>query len=63
MARKSYRRHSRRHTRGGSAPNPSSYSSGSSYGMAVNGPVDSQIPKCRYPRESTYERWQKKKNE
>ena len=43
MARKSYRRHSRRHTRGGSAPDPSSYSSGSSYGMAVNGPVDLQI--------------------
>lgn len=43
MARKSYGRHSRRRTRGGSAPDPSSYSSGSSYGMAVNGPVDSQI--------------------
>jgi hypothetical protein len=39
MARKSYRRH----RRGGSAPNPSSYSSGSSYGMAVNGSVDSQM--------------------
>jgi len=43
MARKSYRRSSRRNTRGGSAPDPSSYSSGSSYGMAVNGPVDSQV--------------------
>jgi len=39
MARKSYRRH----RRGGSSPNPSSYSSAASYGMAVNGPVDSQM--------------------
>ena len=41
MARKgSYRRKSRRHSRkhrGGNAPNPSSYSSASSYGMVVNG--------------------------
>jgi len=34
MARKRYRRH-----RGGSAPAPSSYSSASSYGVAVNGPT------------------------
>jgi len=33
---------SRRH-RGGSAPNPSSYSSGATYGMAVNGTVNSQF--------------------
>jgi len=39
MARKSYRRH----RRGGSSPNPSSYSSATGYGMAVNGPVDSQM--------------------
>jgi len=42
MARKSYRRH----RRGGAnnlAPNPSSYSSAAGYGVAVNGPVDSQI--------------------
>ena len=47
MARKgSYRRKSRRHVRkhrGGNAPTPSSYSSASSYGMAVNGSGDSQF--------------------
>ena len=48
MARKgSYRRkshrHSRKHRGGSNAPNPSSYSSASSYGMAVNGTVDSQF--------------------
>ena len=47
MARKgSYRRKSRRHSRkhrGGNAPNPSSYSSASSYGMVVNGSGDSQF--------------------
>lgn len=47
MAHKgSYRRKSRRHVRkhrGGNAPNPSSYSSASSYGMAVNGSGDSQF--------------------
>lgn len=37
------RRHKRRSHRGGDAPNPSSYSSGAGYGMAVNGPVDSQL--------------------
>lgn len=39
--RKSHR-HGRKH-RGGSAPNPSSYSSASSYGMVVNGTGDSQF--------------------
>lgn len=47
MARKgSYRRKTRRHSRkyrGGNAPNPSSYSSASSYGMTVNGSGDSQF--------------------
>jgi len=47
MARKgSYRRKSHRHSRkhrGGAAPNPSSYSSASTYGMAVNGTGDSQF--------------------
>jgi hypothetical protein len=47
MARKSsYRRKSHRHGRkhrGGSAPNPSSYSSASTYGMVVNGTGDSQF--------------------
>jgi hypothetical protein len=47
MARKgSYRRKSRRHGRkhrGGNAPNPSSYSSASSYGMTVNGTGDNQF--------------------
>jgi hypothetical protein len=48
MARKSNRRHrrSRRHTRrhrgGAGAPNPSSYSSASSYGQAVYGDMNSQ---------------------
>ena len=36
MARK---RHSRRHRGGAGAPSPSSYSSGASYGVAVNGPT------------------------
>jgi hypothetical protein len=50
---RSYKRHSsrrhgrkshRRHKRGGaSMANPSSYTSASSYGMAVNGPLDTQI--------------------
>jgi len=39
MARKSYRKH----RKGGSAPDASSYSSAASYGVAVNGPLDSQI--------------------
>ena len=44
MARRrhSSRRHSsrsRRHRGGADAPNPSSYSSGASYGVAVNGPT------------------------
>ena len=42
----SYRRKSHRHGRkhrGGSAPNPSSYGSASSYGMVVNGSGDSQF--------------------
>jgi len=47
MARKgSYKRNSRRHRRkhrGGNAANPSSYSSASTYGMAVNGSGDSQF--------------------
>ena len=47
MARKcSYRRKSHRRGRkhrGGAAPNPSSYSSASTYGMAVNGTGDSQF--------------------
>ena len=47
MARKSsYTRKSHRHGRkhrGGSAPNPSSYSSASTYGMVVNGTGDSQF--------------------
>ena len=47
MARKSsYRRKSHKRSRkhrGGAAPNPSSYSSASSYGMAVNGTGDSQF--------------------
>jgi hypothetical protein len=47
MVRKSsYRRKSHRHSRkhrGGSAPNPSSYSSAATYGMAVNGTGDSQF--------------------
>ena len=47
MARKSsHRRKSHRHGRkhrGGSAPNPSSYSSASTYGMVVNGTGDSQF--------------------
>ena len=47
MARKSYHRrktHRRgRKHRGGSAPNPASYSSASTYGMAVNGTGDSQF--------------------
>ena len=36
------RRHGRKH-RGGSSANPSSYSSASTYGMAVNGSGDSQF--------------------
>jgi len=41
--RKSHRRrHGRKH-RGGSSANPSSYSSASTYGMAVNGSGDSQF--------------------
>ena len=47
MARKcSYRRKSHRHGRkhrGGNAPNPSSYSSASTYGGVVNGSMDSQF--------------------
>jgi hypothetical protein len=47
MARKgSYKRNSRRHRRkhrGGNSANPSSYSSASTYGMAVNGTGDSQF--------------------
>jgi hypothetical protein len=47
MARKgSYRRKSHRHGRkhrGGNAPNPSSYSSATTYGGVVNGPMDSQF--------------------
>ena len=47
MARKgSYRRKSHRHGkkhRGGTSANPSSYSSASTYGMAVNGSGDSQF--------------------
>lgn len=47
MARKgSYKRKSHKHGkkyRGGSAPNTSSYSSASTYGMAVNGTGDSQF--------------------
>ena len=47
MARKgSYRRKSHRHGRkhrGGSAPNPSSYSSATTYGGVVNGSLDSQF--------------------
>jgi hypothetical protein len=47
MARKSsYKRKSHRRGRkhrGGSAPNPASYSSASTYGMAVNGTGDSQF--------------------
>lgn len=39
----SRRRHRKHSHRGGNAPNPSSYSSGAGYGMAVNGPVDSQL--------------------
>jgi hypothetical protein len=39
MARK---RHSRRHRGGAGAPNPSSYSSAASYGLAVNGGGDAQ---------------------
>lgn len=47
MSRKSYRRHTRRtrsrkHRGGAGAPDPSSYSSASTYGMAVNGTGDSQ---------------------
>jgi hypothetical protein len=37
------RRHKNRSYRGGNAPDPSSYSSGAGYGMAVNGPMDSQL--------------------
>jgi len=36
------RNYSTRKHRGGSAPNPSSYSSGATYGMAVNGSGNSQ---------------------
>ena len=38
-------KHKKRHSyhRGGNAPNPSSYSSGAGYGMAVNGNMSSQI--------------------
>lgn len=36
------KRSSRRH-RGGSAPDPSSYSSGATYGLAVNGTANSQF--------------------
>ena len=47
MARKcSYRRKSHRHGRkhrGGNAPNPSSYSSATTYGGVVNGSLDSQF--------------------
>jgi len=47
MARKcSHRRKSHRHGRkhrGGSAPNPSSYSSATTYGGVVNGSLDSQF--------------------
>ena len=47
MARKgSYRRKSHRHRRnhrGGNAPNPASYSSAATYGMAVNGSGGSQF--------------------
>lgn len=46
MARKSYRRHrrshSRRHRGGAGAPNPSSYSSASTYAEAVNGDMNAQ---------------------
>jgi len=48
MARKTYRRnrrtrrHSRRHRGGAGAPNPSSYTSASSYGEAVVGDMNSQ---------------------
>ena len=43
MARRHSRRHSRRHRRGGAgAPDPSSYSSGTTYQMAVNGTGNSQ---------------------
>jgi hypothetical protein len=36
-------KHKKRHSyRGGNAPNPSSYSSGAGYGMAVNGTMESQ---------------------
>ena len=37
------RKYSSRRHRGGSAPNPSSYSSGATYGMAVNGSSNSQF--------------------
>lgn len=40
--RRTRRRSHRRRHRGGNAPNPSSYSSGATYGMAVNGTGDSQ---------------------
>jgi hypothetical protein len=44
MPRKSHRRKSHRRHRGGSvAPNPSSYSSATTYGGVVNGSVDSQF--------------------
>ena len=39
----SHRNKSRRHRGGAGAPNPSSYSSASSYGMAVNGAGQSQF--------------------
>lgn len=42
MPRSHRRRTHRRRHRGGNAPNPSSYSSGASYGMAVNGTGDAQ---------------------
>jgi hypothetical protein len=46
MAHKSYRRHRRTHSRkrrgGAGAPNPSSYSSASTYAQAVNGDMNAQ---------------------
>jgi hypothetical protein len=43
MARKSRsRRHSRRYRGGAGSPDPSSYSDGASYGLAVNGDTNAQ---------------------
>lgn len=42
MPRSHRRRTHRRRHRGGNAPNPSSYNSAASYGMAVNGTGDAQ---------------------